>query len=469
MTEFSQTKDPRLLEVTPKKLRDIKIFIITYNGNVVDVTKTVTEVSIYESIYTPFMYGEIMMIDNSAMLSTFPFVGQEKVRIIWQREDKTVENEFYITDVFDVGQINDFVGGYGLSFTSEKQVRNAISLFSKSYKGNSAEIISKIHKEYLKQDIELLSNGAFSHNIVFPYTKPFAAINMIQRATPAEDNTPMFIFETLYGNKTYLNSMGNMLRQDPVMIIEPKVVVNLDSETGTISTNLARYRNHVYGYNISKGYDTLDKLSSGAFGSQTVSVDISQQKATITDFDFTLHAPSIRKEWITTFFTFDDVPNTESIEGSSGVRVNGIRSTKLSISPKNSLAYEDFPNLNGVDENIVAGMKSYMKRLNTISINVHMNSVPDLEVGKTVDLKLQRFSPNLADEDSGDKVNSGVYLISSIRHYIKNTDYTMSLELIRDGIGDEADYYVNRDVPNFGAPVRIRKSLLPEIGDFLNE
>jgi hypothetical protein len=105
-----------------------------------------------------------------------------------------------------------------------------------------------------------------------------------------------------------------------------------------------------------------------------------------------------------------------------------------------------------------------MKRLNTTAVHVHMNSVTELEAGKTVDVLFPRFSPNLGvNEDINDKVNSGKYLISAIRHYIKNREYTMSLELIRDGMGKEASFYVNGQVPNFGAPLRIKKSLLPDL------
>jgi hypothetical protein len=94
-----------------------------------------------------------------------------------------------------------------------------------------------------------------------------------------------------------------------------------------------------------------------------------------------------------------------------------------------------------------------------------MNSVPDLEVGKTVMYTQPRFSAKLnPKEDSNDKVHSGKYLIGAIRHYVKNLEYTMSIELIRDGMGAEADFYPN-GAPNVGAPPVKRKSILPEFNN----
>jgi hypothetical protein len=60
--------------------------------------------------------------------------------------------------------------------------------------------------------------------------------------------------------------------------------------------------------------------------------------------------------------------------------------------------------------------------------------------GKTVDYVLPHFSPSLTSDDRQiDEVNSGKYIIASLRHYIKDGEYTMSVELIRDGVGDDAN------------------------------
>lgn len=455
---MAENSDPNVIKKIPKKLRGLRVFIERYNKSLVEITNNITEISIYESIFSPFLYGEIIIVDNSAMLSKFPFIGQERALIIWEREDKKIEKIFSVTDVFNVRQVNETTGAYGISITSEKQMRNAISLFSKSYKGNSAEIIQKIYKEFLLEDLDLKVQGFLSHNIVFPYIKPFQAINMIQKATPAEDKTPMFVYDTLYGDGPVLDSMKNMLKKESVLLIDPKNAVSLDPKYSL--PDVEKFRNQAYEVAINRAYNTLDQLGSGIYACQTLSVDIGERTYTVTDFDFTKHAPTVGgKDWISTFFTFDDVINSEN---PNGVLVNGIRSTKAPVQYRNARAYEDFPNLNTVDENLVAGMRSYAKRLISTSVNVHMNSVTDLEAGKTVDLRWYRFSPKLQNEDPEDKINSGKYLIASLRHYIKNNDYTMSLELVRDGINQEAELYVNGAPPNFGNPPRVRKSLLAD-------
>lgn len=448
--------DNDLSQITPKKITGLKVTVKKYNGTIIDIAHNVTEISIYESIYTPFLYGELIIVDNSAMVSTFPFVGQEEVLIEWEREGRKMKKKFFITDVFDVKQQLEGVGSYGLSITSEKQMRNAISLFSKAYRGRGDEIIKKVHDEFLKgEPLQVKTKAKTSHSVVFPYMKPIQAIDMIRKHVLADDGTPMFVFESLYGEKPVLDSLKSMLESKPVFDIKPLKTVNTNS-LGEGSRDTAKYRGQVYEALITRGYDTLNMLTKGAFASTATVVDISTKEASKTQFSFKEHAPPIAKNWVTEFFAFD------------GTRIYNHYNTQNYLVHENKLSFCDdsgspqFPNISTLNERDFLALVSYTARLNTINLAIFMNSVPELEVGKTVTYTQPRFSAKLnPQEDQDDKVNSGKYLIGAIRHYVKNLEYTMSLELIRDGVGEKADFYGSNQ-PNLGQPPVTRLSILPE-------
>lgn len=449
------SNDPRLGQILPKVITGLKVTVKKYNGNVIDIAHAITEISIYESIYTPFLYGELIVIDNSAMLSTFPFVGQEQVLIEWERDGRTMKKKFYITDVFDVKQQLEGVGSYGLSITSEKQMRNAVSLFSKAYRGRGDEIIKKVHDEFLKgEPLDVRVKAKTSHTVVFPNIKPIQAIDMIRKRVLAADGTPLFVFESLYGKKPVLDSLKSMLESKPVFEIKPIKTVNTANQS---SNNVpSTYKGQVYEALITRGYDTLNMLTKGAFAASATVVDISTKEALLTQFSFKEHAPPIANDWVSEFFEFDNV------------RVYNQYNTSNYIVHENKLSFCDdsgnpeFPNISTLNERDFLSMMSYAARLNTINIAIFMNSVPDLEVGKTVKYSQPRFSPKLnSGEDIADDVNSGNFLISAIRHYVKNSEYTMSLEMVRDGMGPAANFYKNND-RNLGKAVVTRKSILPE-------
>jgi len=454
-------RDPRIRDRVPKTVTDLRVLIIKYNDSVVDITKECVEISIYESIYTPFLYGEIIMGDNSSIIATFPMIGQEKVRIEWKKNGQDSVKEFYVTDVFDVQQHLEGIGSFGISITSEKQMRNAITLFSKSYKGRGDEIIQNVFEEHLRDTLTVNVKAKTSHSVVFPYMKPLAAVNMIQKSVLAEDGTPMFLFESLYGDApgAVLDSYKRMYDQEPVFEIEPVKTTNRDADNGDAQRGLSNLQGQVYQFSITKGYDTLDQMTKGAYGATAIVVDASDKTAAVTEFSFRKHAGPVAKDWISEFFAFDNI------------RVDKQYNTKLFYVPQNKLAFckddgtLDFPNINSTDDELDSVIiSSYMNRINTTNVAIHMNSVPDLEVGKTINYTFPRFSPKLnKNEDTYDKVNSGKYLISAIRHYIKNSEYTMSIELIRDGIGQEAELYPNNRTPDFGKDPVTRVSVLSPI------
>lgn len=450
--------DPRLIDSLPKKVSEFRVLVSSYNGNVYDITPQITEVSMYESIYSPFIYGEVIIVDNSAMLSTLPFIGQETIAIGYRRDGEKMEREFRVTDVYDIVPAMENVGTYGLSFTSDKQLRNSVSLFSKAYSGLASDIISDIHSEFLREEIDVLTPAKEEHSVVFPYMKPYQAIDMITRNVLAKDSTPLFLYEALYEERVRLQSFGDMFDQEPIMDLKPTHTANTDFEQGLQSKDTYRNRGQIFDHAITKGYNTLEKLSNGTYGASVLSIDQSKKKALVSDFDYFRHAPSQANEYISEFFQVNDR------------LVNSNYDTKKIVIPQNETAFDSgLSNLNGTTELDKTILNSYRKRIqSTVNVSLYMDSIhipQDTEqkfsVGKTVNYIFPRFSPKLSEhEDNNDKVNSGKYIISSIRHYLKNGEYTMSVELIRDGMGADADLLPNGDASDLTVGPRNRVSIL---------
>jgi len=466
-------------QINPKSLEDFSIFITVYNGNEYDISALITEVSIFESIYNSFLYGEIIVLDNSAMLSKLPIIGQERIKFAWFRDEERVEKEFFVVGVFDAKQNLPGVGSYGLTITSEKQVRNAISLFSKSYRGRGDEIIQSVYQEFLDVDIEVDAESKTAHSIVFPYIKPLAACDMVRKNILAEDGTPFFIFEKFYDDpgreSTVLTSYGQMYEQKPLRKIQPEIGGDVDK------------RGQIYNYQIMRAYDTLEQLTKGAFASSTITVDPMANRVEIFDFNFRKHAEPIAKDNISVDFGFSPSEYHRGLIGEATpddtIPVHKLYETNLTYTLKNIYAFanEDttregenlnpptLGSLNPLDRSIV---NSYDTRLkNNTSVMIHMDSVAyegidsqqGFGVGKTVEVDFPKFAPKLED-DTGvrDLINSGKYLISAVRHYISGNEYTMTLELIRDGMGEDAELYPT-GVPEIDREPREREQIYEPI------
>jgi hypothetical protein len=454
--------DPNILDKLPKSFSEFKVRITTYNGNVIDVTDQIMEIDLYETIYRPFIYGEFVIADNEALISSFPFIGQEKVRIEWKRDEVKIEKDFYVTEIYDVSRASENTTVYGLSITSEKQILNAVNLFSRAYTGRGDEIIKNIYDDYLNDDLEVLAHAKTSHNVVFPYMKPMQAIDMVIQNVLAEDDSPMYVFETMYQERPRLNSFRAMLEEDPILELDPSTPAKKSSNPDVSSSaDSLSNRAEIYADKINRAYDLLENLTNGSYSSFSTVIDPSQKIGTRTDFDFIRYAPPVSNNHVSDLFTID------------GRRLNRLYQTRNILIPQNANAFDNtLPNLNGVEELDKSILNAYENRSTLSSIKIHMDSVQIanndeiFSVGRAVTYNRPKTTVKTADDknrDITDKVNSGKYLVSSIHHRFDREEYTMAIELIRDGIGEDAELKESGEPPNFDTEPVVRQSILPPV------
>jgi len=452
--------DPNLVDKLPKSFSEFRVRLVSYNGNVYDMTEQVLEISIYETIYRAFIYGDVTIVDNEALISSFPFIGQEQMRIEWKRDDKKVIKDFVVTDIFDVSRATENSSVYGLSITSDKQVLNAVNLFSRAYTGRGDEIIKDIYDEFLNDDLEVLIPAKTSHNVVFPYIKPLQAIDMVRQNVLAEDDSPMYVFETLYQERPRIDSFRQMLERDSIFTMDPSTPAKKTRSPDSSRDSLSN-RGEIYEDKINTAYDLLENLSNGSFSSFSTVIDPSQKIGARTDFDFVRHAPPVANSHVSDIFTINDQ------------RLNRLFQTRNIIIPQNAKAFTNtLPNLNGVDELDKSILNAYENRSVLTSVKIQMDSIHVTEnddifsVGQAVTYNRPKSTVKAADDknrDTTDKVNSGKYIVSAIHHNLKRDNYTMSIELIRDGIGEAAELKESGEEPDFNTEPVVRKSILPPV------
>lgn len=414
---------------SPNGIEDINIVVRTFDGGEIDITENVISFSIFESVFSPFLFGKIQILDNSAMLSTLPFIGQEQIVFQWERNEETIEKVFQSTGVENVVPQNNYRAVYDIGITTEAQFKNASSLFSKSYTLSADQIVNTIYSEFINENLLIDVNGDTTYNVVFPYMKPFQAINTVLKSCLADDQTPMFLFDRFYEDSSQsviLTSYAKMFEQDTIVDLFPlKVINNIAEKDQPIEAH------QVYAYNIMKAFKTLDQISDGSYSAIQRTFDISNKKGAVDEnFYFKDLAPNPGKEWIKDPFQFDKFVSR---------RVNTLQ---------DSLAFENnLPNLYDIDTNNSLILKSFMNRFSSIVIDASINPIAytiengvAFTVGKTVDFTVPTFMPvsnSLKYDNLKNKLLSGKYLITSIRHQMSGREYTMSIELSRDYLGEE--------------------------------
>ena len=418
---------------TSREIQDFQCAIVSHSGAVFDVTGNVSNFQIFESIFEHSLTGQMTIVDNSAMLSTIPIIGQEVITLYYKFKDKDIELGFRVSKIEDIKQVNDNTGVYVLKLISDKRYRSAVNLFSRSYRGKNSEIVAKIHEDFLNQPVNVISQGGTSHRIVYPYTKPYAAIDLILENTFGEDKTPLFLYETVNSNEVKLQSYGDMLtRDDNTVELRNINMINTDS-SGQAQRNLPMQKQNVFEQVIKRGYKTFDNVKRGAYAAFVTSIDISGKVYAEERFDYKQHAPNLSPDLL------DPISDSFRITEEAP---NDLFNSKQFYFQKDSLAYEstDVGNIYQVDDLSKAAMLSYKFRMDSQFVAISADSNTDLEVGKMVLLNFRRMKPNLDSEEDIDLVNSGEYLCTGIRHQIRAGKYSIVVEAQRFGINKEASF-----------------------------
>jgi hypothetical protein len=420
-----------IAEIQPHQLEELYIALVSYLGNEFDITTKVTKFTMYESIRSKFITGECTIVDNSAMFSTVPIIGQEQIYINAKFKGTNIEHGFRVTEILDAKEINTNLGAYVLTFVAEKQFKNVTSVFSRSFKGRNTDIISKIHNTFLEQDVDVQSTGGSSHQVVFPFVTPYEAIDMVLTSTFGNDNSPLFLYDTVINPGAKLKSLGDMFNTDEEPI-ELKNISHINTDaTGQSLRDLPDRVSNVEEQVIKAGYPLLSNLTEGSLAADICTFDLTTKTYTESVFDYEKSAPHLNstlKDYIDPAFSINNIRPSQMAKSAHVYRLT------------DSKAYSsvDVGNLHQVSSDSLVSMMSYANRMNNQAILAVVDTVPNLECGKLVNLTFNKMTPNLSSEEDIDQVNSGTYLCSAIKHEIRAGKYTMYIEAIRNGINKEA-------------------------------
>lgn len=409
------------------RIDTFEVVLQTYDGLEINITDNVTDLQIYENINSYFLEGTISIIDNSGILSSTPIIGNERIAIVLTKDDEATLKSFRVAKLTGAKRINEFTGGFVLHLVSESAYLNNQISFSRHFKGLNSAIVKAICKDYLEIDLNVVSKGGYNANIVFPYIRPYAAINKILKSTYSDDASPLFMFESLWSDEVKLISMYDMLHnteEAEIPILNNTLIDN--PETDAIeSYNKER---QVRSFAINESYNTLRLMSEGVFANTTIDVDVSTKKIE--------------------YWYWDMKKNIKPIEGQESWVVNDLNLENRGMyntSIKNSMSYDsnDLPTLTSTNELEMAKMKAYKRLAGSVVGDIVVDNDVHITAGSKIMTTFPKFAPELDETAAGshlfDHINSGEFLVSAVNHHINREgarlSYKMSIEVIRDGIG----------------------------------
>ena len=378
------------------------------------IVNNLLTIDIYEDIYAPFVYCDILVIDYNKLSSGLPFIGEEFFQIEFKTENgETISYLFFLYQQDKGGIVsNNKAQGYTLhGVTIERAFDNAKTV-SRAYKGTYASIAGQIFDDYVKKDTGLEFNYQQTKSIaryIPPLISPLQAIEYCRRR--AVPSNPPFTSYLFFRNArgyhfTSINGLFNMAANQMEGVTHvfgsksPDPQLSDEETVGGMQT-----RSDIIAFDPQAKYNTVDKIDRGAYNTISYSFDLTT-KSFVQRKSFNLSKGKgsfvlgSAGEFNTEEFleTFEDarcgvsyVPTDFSIE---------LEGTQTDFYP-----------------DAVAEMNSYMHLVGQQQAGIIMYGDSSITSGQVINLLVYKPS----DEEtvpSIDETHSGAYLLSRVRHQL---------------------------------------------------
>jgi hypothetical protein len=417
--------------------------ITPLTNGIIDLMPLMLEISLFEDIYSSTISGEVIVRDALGLTSNFRINGTEYVQIVLK---KTADDPYPISKNYRVVKIKNRSTGdnnafetYSISFCSEEFVVSEQYRISQSYPGKPiSNIVIDILNNWLgvgKGNTKKINVEATSgvYDFILPNKKIFETINWLATyAMPAskKPGADMIFFENSVGY--WFSSLQTLYSQEAATTywFDPK---NISKEISQQVTNALNFE--VLNY-----FDTLGAVSNGTFSNRVLSIDPLQRSFRVTDFNYNDYAAKSSK--------MNEYPLTNNFKDRMGKAIYNppsydLEAGALRLVSSNSEQKKNTyiaQNLDVVANDIFIekylphrvaqlGLANYMR------IKITVPGDPQIMAGKTVNFGT--YAPGGEGlERTLDPFYSGKYLVSAVRHIVKNNSYITVMELCKESVSD---------------------------------
>jgi hypothetical protein len=405
----------------PGEFRADRAIVKTFSGEEIDIVLHVHQISIFEDLYSPFLTVELEIRDAIGLKNKVPFRGEELITLTVTDSDRKFglqDAVFSIYKMKDLVQVSDRAFVYRLCCVSIEAVVDMNLKISKAYSGQASDLVHQlVVDEGLETDKEVFIEETKNKiSYISNYWSPIKNLKYISDRAVTRDGTSAscLFYETKRGFA--FASLNTLVSADSVASYQFTV-----GGLNNVEKGLSRIEK-VW---IDTGFDYIERLKTGAFGNRSLLVDPYNKTYQYGYYDF-VDAFAKQNHLNPQSFATDSVTR----------RLNSVFRTRV------------------VPSRMYGNMKSEasdqwfkqrvteMAAMNAFNIQIEVAGRMDVIVGQVVDVFL--YAGQVPNDGSSrndfnemlDKVYSGRYLVTGIRHTLDKKRHTMNLSLSKDSLID---------------------------------
>jgi len=415
--------------------------IVGSSGKKVNIIDQLGELSIYQSLDSPFMSGNILLTDSSGIAELLPLLGQERLIFSLRTpgHDGTVNFNDYHAIIYNVEkrfQQTDREQAIILQWTTLEHYKNLRTKISKSFKGNISEIVSDVltNEDFLGTKKPLhIEKTRNIRKYVIPNLNPFQTINLLkEEALSGLEETPHYLFfENPEG--IHFRSMDSLIGQQGNLNVPNRQVYKAQPPKNP--RNIEEALSTILSWEVDDNSNNYLNVKLGMLSSTLYYHDIFNKNIQKFDYDYN--------------DTFDKRNNTNQENKKVGTLIPQSKiddkiiteyaASKIFVHPT---ASENL-HTEGTDNNAEEWLQeSISRKLQRDYFTLKIETYGDTNVmcGDMINVLIPSNKPLPTGSQGGsdimDPLLSGRYLITSLKHQVTPSEamHTMTMTVMKDSV-----------------------------------
>lgn len=408
--------------------------IISPSGTSISLTHVMTELNIFEDIFSSTMSGNIVVNDSLNIINKLPIVGTEYLLISFEKPGSSVSitKVFKIYKITDRSRTNQQNETYIIHFASEELIMSETVLVSKTFHNKSiSDIVQSIATDYLRISKKKFPTNAIepsqgTSQVIIPNWSPLFAINWLAKRAISKHTGASYVW---YEDRDgfHFTSIEKLMESPPLRTL--RVSPKNSSDTGD---ELQISQDGLENYIFNEMFDTLRNIKLGMYAGQLVTVDpIRRRIQTVVVkspafYETTQH--SEKNQFL--------LPNKDRMGMTLVDHTESNHKVYTTVSDSADSTYSRSKTQqrpNNV-ERWMLQRDMYLANLHAIRLTGVLPGSLNLRVGNMVELIL----PASEGQEKGgriiDEIYSGKYLVTALRHKINKTSHACIVEFSKDAV-----------------------------------
>jgi hypothetical protein len=319
-----------------------------------------------------------------------------------------------------------------LEFVSPTVYQNAQLRISRAFSDMPySDMVKAIMKDTLGVEVNTCPTLG-NRNIVVPNWNPMYAVSWLAKRSAAEtipEACDYVFYENLNGNYQFMPL--SLLKKRQSVVKYHHTPTSRNPETGELFLKKEFY--NILSFTIGGRGDKMREVVSGVYGNNAVAIDIVGKQTDTEVYMYTIHRNRVP--------TISKYPLVSKISDPYSGNITAYQK----LFPKHSFKYDTIED-NDELHTVSVRRQSQMNQFRTNTLTIVVNGDSRRRVGEIVSVDIPSTEDPKGKDDWYDPYLSGRYMITAILHELGDGNYTMKMELVKDGYDERIP-----DVQTFGA------------------